>query len=98
MQDEHPDLVEIDRAIRSNLDRVLRAEQEAAELVRRRSATLRDRLLDFEDRGDSVVVMQLDGREIAGVVDSVGADHVDLLTSSGLVLLPLTGLTGVRVL
>lgn len=97
MHPEHPDLIEIDRHIRTHLDRVLRAEQEAAELARRRSATLRDRLIELEDRGDTVVVA-LDDGELAGVVDGVGADHLDLLTSAGATLIPLSRLHSVRLL
>ena len=97
MHAEHPDLVEIDRHIRSHLDRVLRAEQEAAELARRRSATLRDRLINLEERGDSVVLTVSAG-EVAGVIDSVGADHADVITSGGVMMLPLSAISGIRLL
>lgn len=97
MHAEHPDLVEIDRNIRTHLDRVLQAEQEAAALARRRSATLRDRLIDLEERGDAVALVVSDG-ERAGVIDSVGSDHVDLITTIGVVLLPLGAISGVRLL
>lgn len=97
MHAEHPDLVEIDRHIRTHLDRVLRAEQEAAELARRRSATIRDRLIDLEERGDTVILTVVDG-ELAGVIDSVGADHADVMTSVGITLLPLASIAGIRLL
>lgn len=95
MQSDHPDLVEIDHTIRTHLDRVLRAEQEAAELARRRTATLRDRCIDLEERADPVVITHRGG-EHAGVVDSVGADHLDLVTASGVILLTLAAIDGIR--
>ena len=95
MNADHPDLVEIDRQIRYHLDRVLRAEQEAADLARRRSATLRDRLIDLEDQCDTVAITHFDG-ETAGVIDGVGADHIEVATASGQVLLPLSSIVAVR--
>lgn len=97
MNPEHPDLVEIDRHIRNHLDRVLRAEQEAADLTRRRSATMRDRMIDLEERAESVVVVH-HGGESAGVVENVGADHFDLASASGSVTLALGSVTAVRTL
>lgn len=95
MHQEHPDLIEIDRHIRTHLDRVLRAEQEAANLSRRRAATLRDRLIDLEERSEAVVVSHRDG-EIAGVVENVGADHFDLVSARGSVIIPITVVSGLR--
>ncbi|HSJ28943.1 MAG TPA: hypothetical protein VLB67_12085 [Acidimicrobiia bacterium] len=95
MQPEHPDLVEIDQHIRTHLDRVLRAEQLAADLVRRRIATLRDRLIDLEEAADSVIVV-LPAGEVAGVLDNVGADHIELASASGVVLVPLNSISSVR--
>lgn len=97
MHDDHPDLIELDRYIRTRLDRVLRAEQEAADLSRRRSATLRDRLIDLEERCEGVVVGHRGG-ETAGVVECVGADHFDLATAAGSVLVPLARVITLRLL
>jgi ABC-type phosphate/phosphonate transport system substrate-binding protein len=97
MASEHPDLVEIDRSIRTHLDRVLRAEQEAADLTRRRLATLRDRLIDLEERAEPVVVTTSSG-DVAGVVESVGADHTDIITASGSRVIALDAIHGFRVL
>lgn len=97
MNPDHPDLVEIDLHIRNHLDRVLRAEQEAADLSRRRAATLRDRLIDLEERCETVVISHAGG-ETAGVVESVGADHVDLASASGPVILSIGAVFGVRAL
>jgi hypothetical protein len=97
MNAEHPDLVEIDRQIRHHLDRVLRAEQEAADLARRRSTTLRDRLIDLEDQCDAVVISHRDD-EIVGLIDVVGADHLEIVTASGRVLISLTSIVAVRLL
>ncbi|MEX1004602.1 MAG: hypothetical protein WEB55_07475 [Acidimicrobiia bacterium] len=95
MHHEHPDLIEIDRHIRTHLDRVLRAEQEAADLSRRRSATVRDRLIDLEERSEAVVVTHREG-EIAGVIESVGADHFDLVSTRGSVIIPISVVSGLR--
>ena len=95
MHHEHPDLIEIDRHIRTHLDRVLRAEQEAADLSRRRAATMRDRLIDLEERSEGVVVSHPEG-EIAGIVQSVGADHFDLVSAHGSVIIPIAVVSGLR--
>lgn len=95
MNADHPDLVEIDRQIRYHLNRVLRAEQEAADLARRRSATLRDRLIELEDQCDTVAIAHCDG-ETAGVIDCVGGDHIEVVTASGRVLFPLSSIVAVR--
>jgi hypothetical protein len=97
MSADHPDLVEIDRHIRSQLDRVLRAEQEAADLTRRRSATLRDRLIDLEETAETVTIVHPDG-ETVGIVENVGTDHVDVLSVTGAVILPLASVRQVRLL
>jgi hypothetical protein len=91
MNPDHPDLIEMDRHIRIQLDRVLRAEQEAAAVTRRRAATMRDRLIDLEEACQPVVVRHRD-QDSAGVVESVGADHIDLLTASGVVIIPLSSI------
>ncbi len=41
--------------------------------------TLRDRLLESEDRDELVVLSTSDGHVYHGVVDAVGIDHVVLL-------------------
>ncbi len=94
---EHPDLVELDRHIRSQLDRVLRAEQEAAELIVRRAATIRDRMIDLEEAAETVAVVHALG-ETVGVIDAVGADHIELLTASGSLIIPFLWLRVVRLL
>ena len=95
MNQEHPDLIEIDRHIRTHLDRVLRAEQEAADLSRRRSATIRDRLIELEERSEAVVVSHREG-EIAGLVENVGADHFDLVSAHGSVIIVIAAISGLR--
>lgn len=71
----HPDLIEISRRLRFQLAQVLEAEQEAAAITLRRRSTMRDRLLDAEDRNEIVRVTCVDGAEITGPVDAVGLDH-----------------------
>ncbi|HKZ30347.1 MAG TPA: DUF2642 domain-containing protein [Acidimicrobiia bacterium] len=78
----HPDLIEISRRLRLQLTQVLEAEQEAAAITLRRRSTIRDRLLDAEDRGESVRVTCVDGGTRTGRVGAVGVDHVVLERNS----------------
>jgi hypothetical protein len=79
----HPDLVDLDRRLGGRLERVLRAEQEAAGLLARRSATLRERLVDAEDAGAGVVVTCLAGPVISGTVSVVASDHLEVDCGDG---------------
>jgi len=72
----HPDLVRLGRSLRNRLDDTLDAEQTAARAAARRRRTLRDRLLDSEDRTEQVVLTTADGHLHRGIVDAVGVDHV----------------------
>ena len=74
----HPDLERLGRTLRDRLDETLNAEQSAARSAARRRRTLRDCLLEAEDRGDTVVVSAVDGHTYRGFVDAVGVDHVVL--------------------
>jgi hypothetical protein len=74
----HPDLIEISRRLRLQLSQVLEAEQEAAAITLRRRSTIRDRLLDAEDRAEIVLVTCTDGANRTGKVGAVGIDHVVL--------------------
>ena len=42
----------------------------------RRRRTLRDRLLDSEDRAEHIVLTTSDGQIHRGIVEAVGVDHV----------------------
>jgi transcription elongation GreA/GreB family factor len=72
----HPDLVEVTRRIRSHYDRVLQAELDAAAILQRRRQTLRDRLIEAEDRGERVAVTTTAGSTFEGPVAGVGLDYV----------------------
>lgn len=72
----HPDLELLGRALRERFDETLDAEQHAARAAARRRRSLRDRLLEAEDRTEQVVLSTVDGHFCRGVVDAVGADHV----------------------
>lgn len=76
----HPDLIKISRRLRNQLAEVLEAEQEAAAVTLRRRSTIRDRLLDAEDRAESVRVSSTDGKTRTGTIVAVGIDHVVLET------------------
>lgn len=77
----HPDLLELSRKLRRQLETVLAAEQEAAAATLRRRRTLRDRLLDAEDRTEEVVVHTAGNKAWTGRVRAVGADHLVLRVS-----------------
>jgi hypothetical protein len=78
----HPDLERLGRAMRGRLDDTLDAEQSAARSAALRRRTLRDRLIESEDRAEEVVLSGIDGHVYRGNVSAVGTDHV-VLTESG---------------
>jgi len=75
----HPDLERLGRDLRARLDETLDAEQLAARAAFRRRRTLRDRLLEADDRGEQIVLSTSDGHFYRGTVDAVGVDHVVIL-------------------
>lgn len=72
----HPDLEHLSRELRNQLDDTLDAEQAAARSASVRRRTLRDRLLEAEDRCEQVVLATSDGHFYRGMVGGVGVDHV----------------------
>ena len=78
----HPDLERIGRTLRNRLDETLDAEQSAAHSAALRRRSLRDRLVEAEDRGEDVVICGSDGYVYRGRVTAVGIDHV-VLEGSG---------------
>ncbi len=77
----HPDLESLGRVLRDRLDETLDAEQSAARSAALRRRTLRDRLIESEDRGEDVVLGGSDGHIYRGFVAAVGIDHVVLRES-----------------
>ena len=77
----HPDLEQLGRTLRVRLDETLDAEQSAARSAALRRRTLRDRLIESEDRGEVVVLGASDGQVYNGIVSAVGVDHVVLRES-----------------
>jgi hypothetical protein len=75
----HPDLIEIARRLRSQLESVLDAERAAAHTIARRSETMRDRLIMAEDNGDRVVITCCDGSRRVGRLGAVGLDVIVVL-------------------
>ncbi len=74
----HPDLEQLGRTLRGRLDETLDAEQSAARAAALRRRTLRDRLIESEDRSEDVVLAGSDGHVYRGIVAAVGVDHVVL--------------------
>jgi hypothetical protein len=93
----HPDLIEISRRLRLQLSQVLAAEQEAAAITLRRRSTIRDRLLDAEDRTETIQVTCTDGVDRTGRVVAVGIDHVVLKTGDSSVLIVIPHIVAVEV-
>ena len=91
----HPDLVALGRVLRDRMDRTLDAEMEAARAAARRRRSLRDRLLDAEDRSAVLTISTVEGVSHRGVVDAVGLDHVDLIQSDASIAIPLQHITSV---
>ena len=72
----HPDLERLGRTLRTRLDETLDAEHAAARSAALRRRTLRDRLIEAEDRGERMVFTTVDGHVSSGTVRAVGVDHV----------------------
>lgn len=92
----HPDLIEMSRRLRDRFNEVLAAEQEAAATTRRRQLTLRERLLDAEDRGDRVTMRLAAGTAIEGTLGAVGADHVVVEQPAGSVVIAFRHLAAIE--
>lgn len=72
----HPDLTRLGRRLRDQFDDTLEAEQDAARIVARRRRSLRDILLDAEDRKVPTSVRSVDGQLLRGPITAVGTDHL----------------------
>jgi hypothetical protein len=84
---DHPDLADLSQRLQRRLDAVLEAEHRAAAVAARRTSTLRDRLLEVEDRATPVVVWTVGGRRFEGGLLMAGGDHVAVVTASGTTLI-----------
>lgn len=83
----HPDLVELSAKMKRALEAVLHAEQTAAQVARKRQRSLRDVVLEFEDRGQPVRVSTAGQRWPVGVIVGVGLDHLMLRLNTEPVLI-----------
>lgn len=72
----HPDLIEITRKLRIQYEQILQAEQDAAALMRRRHQTLRDRLIEAEDRDERVRITTTSGLTVEGIPTAIGLDYM----------------------
>lgn len=80
---DHPELAALGRELRRRMDETLEAEQSAARAAWRRRRTIRDLLLDLEDRAAAAVVWTTDGCCRRGTVRVVGLDHAELEGEGG---------------
>jgi hypothetical protein len=79
------------------MDDTLDAEQSAAREAARRRRTLRDLLLDLEDRSDAASIWTADGRCYRGTVQAVGIDHAELADGGGRFVVTLAQVVAVEV-
>ena len=93
----HPDLAALGRNLRRQMDDTLDAEQSAARAAARRRRTLRDLLLDLEDRSDAASIWMADGRCYRGTVQAVGLDHAELVGGGGRCIVTLAQVVAVEV-
>ncbi len=93
---EHPDLAAIGGSLRARFDAVLEAERRAALVAARRGTTLRDRLLELEDEGGRVALRLGDDGRIHGTVTVTAADHLEIRTPGGRVLVPIRAVTAIE--
>lgn len=93
----HPDLARLGRKLRDQFDDTLDAEQEAARTVARRKRSLRDILLDAEDRGVAALVSCSDGQLFRGTISAVGTDHVVVATDETEQFVSMSHIVGVKV-
>lgn len=91
----HPDLAALGQTLQARFDRVVEAERRAAALAARRGASLRDRLLEAEDRGYGAEVITFDGGRHRGRLEAVGADHLELAGAHGRVVVALSAVAAV---
>ncbi len=94
---QHPDLTDLTRRLRDRLDETLTAEQHAAQAAARRRRSLRDHLLEAEDRQAVGVVSVADGQLYRGLVRSVGTDHVVLIDEGASWVIALDHITAFEV-
>lgn len=95
MESDHPDLIDVARRLRRRFDAVLEAEREAAEVIARRTTSLRERLIEVEDRLAEAVVLTTTGSVFEAMSLTVASDHVELRTRSGSVLVTFEGIEAV---
>jgi len=75
------------------MDRTLDAEMEAARAAARRRLSVRDILLNAEDRSAVLVISTIDGSVHRGIVDAVGSDHVELIHSGACIAVAIQHVT-----
>lgn len=92
---DHPDLQEVGRRLQERIDRMLSAEQQAAAVLSRRAALLRDRLLDAEDAGTDVTAVLIGGERHRGRLAATTPDHLELDTGAMSILIPFDALIAV---
>lgn len=91
---DHPEIEAFSRAVERRFDLVLEAEQEAALVGLNRAATLRDRLIEWEDRHSDVTVTTVAGTH-SGRLAAVGIDHLVLVADASRVVVRLADVIAV---
>ncbi len=91
---QHPDLIQLGRTLRRQLEDTLEAEMEAARAAALRRRSLRDLLLEIADNRGRVSVTTTDGSAHFGDVVSVGVDQVQLQADGRGVIVALGHIVG----
>lgn len=93
---DHPDLAEVGARMRRHLADVAAAERWAARIAARRRRSLRDLLIDAEDRDADVTITTATGNAVDGAVIAVGADHVCIATSDRVAVVAIPAVVAVE--
>jgi hypothetical protein len=95
---QHPDLIQLGRTLRRQLEDTLEAELEAARAAALRRRSVRDLLLEIEDNRGRICVTTTDGVARVGDVVSVGIDHVQLESHGQRLIVALDHIVGFEVI
>ena len=78
------------------MDRTLDAEMDAARATALRRRSVRDRLLEAEDRSAVLTISTSDGLVHRGVVNAVGSDHVELMNAGAGIAIAIQHITTIE--
>lgn len=92
---DHPDLRDVGRLLRRQFDAVTEAEQHATDILIRRTTTLRDRMIEAEDRGSDVEIELIGGSRYRGRVLAASVDHIEIAGHDHTTLVPIEAIIAI---